>query len=890
MKLKAFALIAVSTASLILGAPASARFLGLSTVTVPNEFGLLTVQVFADFDSPGLDFLSAVYGTDSNPLIIQVVAGTFYQHPLFGDWAPNPAAFQKYPALRYDTFVTLGVESFNPNDPGHPEGRPADHVTFVNFPGFDPAKLVVVDGAWAVVPIHQQGDPFDSVYCFPGDGRVLIGQFSTENGVRFRGNMVLQLWSDGVIEQHVVSFGGGASGGGGGGGGGGDDDGGGSAESVWFVDDDSCPGTGNGSEFDPFCSIQIAIDVAADGNEIFVEPGTYFETIDFLGKQITLRSTGGPEVTIIDGTGLGPVSVVTCNSGEGSGTLLDGFTITGGASARGGGMFNNGSSPTVFDCIFTNNFADDFGGGMYNDNGSNPSVTYCTFSGNHTAHYGGGMASMSSNPTVTNCTFIGNDSVNGGGMANFYNSPTVANCTFTGNTALNGGGMANFHNTAMVVNCTFSRNTATALAGAMYNVNEINSIPTVTNCIFWGDSPDEFGVNNAVVTYSYVQGGWPGTGNIDADPRFVDPDNGDYRLSLGSPCIDAGDSTAVPSSVDVDLDGDPRLVDAVNYLDTGYGSGPMVDMGAYETDELTPPAFFAAEDLLWRHTSGQTYVWLMEGMQLVDFGPPGSAGPTWEIAGAGDFDGDSHADILWRDTSSGLVVIWFMDGTQRVGAGAVGAVPLSWQIVGTGNFDGDPEGRSDILWRNTSTGQVVIWLLDGTQLIGHGAPGSAGPVWEIAGVGDFDGDARADILWRNTSGNGQVVVWFIDGTERIGVDSAGFLPHEWQIVGTGNFDGDMLGRADILWRHNNGQVLIWLMDGAQTIGLGSPGNAGPSWQIVDTGDLDGDGRSDILWRNQAPSGQVFVWLIQGTALAGYGPLRAIPHEWQLVGTGDFNGE
>jgi hypothetical protein len=135
MNLKAFALIAGSTATLMLGAPASARFLGLSTETVPNEFGLLTVRVFADFDSPGLDFLSAVYGTDSDPLIIEVVAGTFYQHPLFGDWAPNPAAFQKYPLLRYDTFVTVGVESFNPNDPGHPEGRPADHLTFVNFPG-----------------------------------------------------------------------------------------------------------------------------------------------------------------------------------------------------------------------------------------------------------------------------------------------------------------------------------------------------------------------------------------------------------------------------------------------------------------------------------------------------------------------------------------------------------------------------------------------------------------------------------------------------------------------------------------------------------------------------------------------------------------------------------
>ncbi len=78
----------------------------------------------------------------------------------------------------------------------------------------------------------------------------------------------------------------------------------------------------------PGDSIQAAIDAAVDGDEIVVAPGTYFETIDFLGKAITLRSSNGPEVTIIDAQGVG--SVVTCDSGEGPGTVLEGFTITGG--------------------------------------------------------------------------------------------------------------------------------------------------------------------------------------------------------------------------------------------------------------------------------------------------------------------------------------------------------------------------------------------------------------------------------------------------------------------------------------------------------------------------------------------------------------------------------
>ncbi len=73
---------------------------------------------------------------------------------------------------------------------------------------------------------------------------------------------------------------------------------------VIHVDDDNCPGPGSGSERDPYCSIQTAIDNAVDTDEIVVAPGTYFETIDFLGKAITLRSSDGAEVTTIDATDL----------------------------------------------------------------------------------------------------------------------------------------------------------------------------------------------------------------------------------------------------------------------------------------------------------------------------------------------------------------------------------------------------------------------------------------------------------------------------------------------------------------------------------------------------------------------------------------------------------
>ena len=81
-----------------------------------------------------------------------------------------------------------------------------------------------------------------------------------------------------------------------------------------------------------------------------------------------------------------------------------------------------------------------------------------------------------------------------------------------------------------------------------------------------------------------MQGGWDGAGanNIDADPLFVDPDNGDYRLQAGSPCIDAANNLFVPLGITTDLDGNPRFVDDPDTPDTGNGDPPIVDMGAYE--------------------------------------------------------------------------------------------------------------------------------------------------------------------------------------------------------------------------------------------------------------------------------------------------------------------
>ena len=316
---------------------------------------------------------------------------------------------------------------------------------------------------------------------------------------------------------------------------------------------------------------------------MLVAAGTYFETIDLLGKAITVRSSDGPEVTIIDAQLSG--RVVTCVSGEGPDTVVEGFTITNGSAQNGGGMVNFSSSPTVNNCVFIGNQATfAFGGGMLNNN-SSPTVTNCTFTGNSAlssfAGGGGGMANLGSNPLVVNCAFIENHAglpgsgAFGGGMYNDSSAPAVTNCTFSGNSVetdeLGGGG-----------------------GGGMYNV--LSSTPTLTNCIVWGnsvgqilDDPD----SAATTRYSDVQGGWPGNGsnNIDADPLFIGAANGDLHLLPGSSCIDAADNTAVPVQITTDLDGNPRFVDDPETADTGNPDfiNPIVDMGAHEFQGVTPP-------------------------------------------------------------------------------------------------------------------------------------------------------------------------------------------------------------------------------------------------------------------------------------------------------------
>jgi len=310
------------------------------------------------------------------------------------------------------------------------------------------------------------------------------------------------------------------------------------------ADDGSCEYTScDGTLLVPYeySTIQAAIDDAVEGDSVLVSAGTYLENVNFNGKNIAVIGEDR-ETTIIDGGHNG--SVVTFDSIEGTAAALSNFTITGGNAYDGGGIYCSSSAPTIKDNIITGNVSETYGGGI-SCNYSSPIIMNNTITSN-SAIYGGGISfDRYTSSVIKGNNINGNSAEEGGGIGCFtFSSPTITNNTIVGNSAsTNGGGIYCYYVSA----------------------------PSVTNTIIWDNTaPTDPNISvyfsDPFFNYCDVMGSWEGGGNIDAVPQFTTPENGDYTLQEGSPCIDAGTA---------DLDGD-GLEDITDY----YGFSP--DMGAFE--------------------------------------------------------------------------------------------------------------------------------------------------------------------------------------------------------------------------------------------------------------------------------------------------------------------
>lgn len=279
-------------------------------------------------------------------------------------------------------------------------------------------------------------------------------------------------------------------------------------------------------------------------------------------------------------------------------------------------------------------------------------------------------------------------------------------------------------------------------------------------------------------------------------------------------------------------------------------------------------------DLLFSRTSdGQLQTWIVDsttgtttsGKSWVTL-----QGAPWAVVGTGDFDKNGRNDILYQNTTTGQLMVMQLGSngmtyTTKYWLGNALAPATNWVLQGVADFNGD--GNADVMFRRSTDGQVQVWLTstDGLTVASKVWVAPRSTNWIIKGFGDLNGDGRSDVVWRDNT-TGQMAAWIM-GTSGTTIDTNAWLPEAvtdastWFYQGLGDVDGD--GGDDLLFRRStDGQIMVWLMasNGVTRTSKNWIAPIATTWTIKDTGvDYNADGRDDILFSNT--SGQHQVWLM-----------------------------
>jgi predicted outer membrane repeat protein len=380
-------------------------------------------------------------------------------------------------------------------------------------------------------------------------------------------------------------------------------------------------------------------------------------------------ASGGGAISLNTGTLLVERSTFSGNSASqggaydhqsGAATFKD-CSFTSNFAQFGGAAAMSGSSGTFENCTFTSNTATSAGGAIY----SNTSYTIknCTFRSNSVTggNFSGGALYLWTNATITDTLFESNTAQTGGAVAVWGGAPTFDRCRFISNSgSSSGGALRHVSSTPTYRNCLFDSSTGGGFGGLLFQTtsdsafinctivrtnNPFGAIwassgtVTLTNSILRGNGPQWFGTP-PTATYSNVKGGLAGTGNIDAEPIFVDVAQRDFRLAAGSAGIDAGNNAALPVDIVLDAASSPRYADDPSIADSGLGAAPVIDMGAYE---FAPPVAPQCQG----DADGNTFVNFSDITSVL-----ASFGTITTPFGAGDADG--NGEVNFSDITSVL--------------------------------------------------------------------------------------------------------------------------------------------------------------------------------------------------------------------------------------------
>jgi VCBS repeat protein/FG-GAP repeat protein len=447
--------------------------------------------------------------------------------------------------------------------------------------------------------------------------------------------------------------------------------------------------------------------------------------------------------------------------------------------------------------------------------------------------FGGGLELEAGTATLTNVTLTRNRAILGGAIHMTAGTLNLASVSIIGNynSASSSAGISNFGGTLTARNVVLSNpgtmNCRVAIAAPIFSMSSDNTC---------GFGP---GLDNRTLRFEPLA------------------DNGGFtptrRPAADNPVIDNGTGVGCP---------------ALDQRDVARPVGLACDIGAVEHVPGQPAKRW---DAFWRYSDGSNATWQFSGVgantPATTFAP--GVETTWHAIATADVNGDGVLDVIWHEPGTGQVAIWLM-----ASPGAVGGVTFpanvgsgtGWSLAAAADVDGD--GYADLVWRNTKSGQLVIWYMSSAGTIANPRDyGNSVPLtWELRGAGDIHGDGRADLLWFRPS-DGQVSIWWMAGDGSFSARFPGAVgPGDWRPYRMADFDGD--GSADILWRNEaTGETAVWYMNGS----LSPVGNflvAAPlaEWTLAAARDVDFDERADLIWYGQT-TGNIVRWRMQGRGIA-----------------------